>query len=162
MFAIRGEVNMKPTRILPVLAAFLFLTAFDGAGVRMGLGDGARRFVDLKDASGGSASGEVLIERQAMMPNLRTLGVTAYGLKPGSVYSVWYVNEQAERSPIGVKMNHFSTDGAGKGRYVTSVYEDVLDDWRYIDVMLHPDGNPKNTGGMMPALRGDLVYGYHS
>jgi hypothetical protein len=153
---------MKTRRILPVLAAFLFLTAFDGAGVRMGLGDGGKRVVDLKDASGGSASGEVLIERQDKMPNLRTLGVTVNGLKPGSVYSVWYANEQAQRSPIGVETNHFTTDAAGKGSYVTSVYEDVVDDWRYIDVMLHPDGNPKNTGGMMPALRGDIVYGSHT
>jgi hypothetical protein len=153
---------MKSRSLLPVLAAFFLLTAFDGAGVRMGLGDGGKKVVDLKDASGGSASGEVLIERQDKMPNLRTLGVTAQGLKPGSVYSVWYADEQAQRSPVGVQTNHFTTDGAGKGRYVTSVYEDVVDDWRYIDVMLHPDGNPKNTGGMMPALRGDLVYGYHS
>lgn len=147
---------MKLNRLMPLFAAFIFLTAFNGF-------DGARRFLDLKDLSGGNASGEVSIEPlQSRMPRLRTVGVTVYGLKPGSVYSVWYADEKGQRSPAGVETNHFTTDAGGKGRFVTSAYEDVLDDWRYIDVMLHPDGNPKNTGGMTPALRGDLVYGTHS
>jgi len=147
---------MKLNRLILVLAAFVFLTAFNGS-------DGARRFLDLKDLSGGGASGEVLIESiQSRMPRLRTVGITFYGLKPNSIYSVWYADEQGQRSPAGVETNHFSADAGGKARYVTSAYEDVLDDWRYLEVMLHPDGNPKNTGGMTPALRGDLVYGTHS
>ncbi len=145
---------MKLKGVIPVLAAFILLTAYNG---------GAKRYLDLKDVSGGGASGEVLIEpQQARMPKLRTVGVTVYNLKPGSVYSVWYADEKGQRSPAGVETNHFTTDAGGKGRYVTSAYEDVLDDWRYLDVMLHPDGNPKNTGGMVEALRGDLVYGTHS
>lgn len=145
---------MKLMMLVPFLAVFFLLTAYNG---------GAKRFLDLKDVSGGGASGEVLIEPfQSRMPRLRTVGITVYSLKPGSVYSVWYVDEKGQRSPAGVDTNHFTTDAGGKGRYVTSVFEDVLDDWRYLDVMLHPDGNPKNTGGMTPALRGDIVYGTHS
>jgi hypothetical protein len=57
--------------------------------------------------------------------------------------------------------NHFTSDGAGKGRYVTTVYEYEVDDWKYLDVMHHPDGNPQNANEMTQVLRGDLVYGTH-
>lgn len=146
---------MKLKRIIPLITAFFLLTGFNW------LGDGARRFLELKGPSG---SGEVEIspDQSRGMPRLRTMGVNVSGLQPNSVYSVWYADEKGQRSSAGVETNHFSTDAGGKGRFVTSVYEDVLDDWRYLEVMLHPDGNPKNTGGMTPALKGDLVYGTHS
>jgi len=145
---------MKLIRVVPAVFLFFFIAAFDGP---------SRRALELKDVSGGGASGEVLIEPlQARMPRLRTVGIIMYELKPDSVYSVWYSDGKGQRSAAGVETNHFRTDASGKGRYVTSAYEDVLDDWRYIEVMLHPDGDPKNTGAMTEALRGDLVYGTHS
>lgn len=145
---------MKLKSLMPFLAAFLLLTGLNW-------GDGARRFLELKGPSG---NGEVEIApmQSRGMPRLRTMGVDVYGLQPNSVYSVWYTNEKGERKPAGVDTNHFKTDASGKGRYVTSVYEDVLDDWRYLEIMLHPDGNPRNTAGITSALKGDLVYGTHS
>ncbi|CAG0926766.1 hypothetical protein PLCT1_00157 [Planctomycetaceae bacterium] len=145
---------MRLVKAVPFIALFFFIAAFFGP---------AKRALELKDVSGGSASGEVLIEPlQSRMPRLRTVGIIVYGLKPASVYSVWYADGKGQRTAAGVDTNHFKTDASGKGRYVTSVYEDVLDDWRYIEVMLHADGDPKNTAGMTGALRGDLVYGTHS
>jgi len=150
---------MKLNRVLLALAAFFFLTGFIGIGIGS---DGAKRSLDLKDTSGGGASGEAAIEPfESRMPDLRTLGIFVYGLKPSSVYSLWYADGQGKRSPAGVKTNHFTTDAAGKGRYVTTVYEYEIDDWRYLDVMHHPDGNPQNANEMTQVLRGDLVYGTH-
>lgn len=145
---------MRVAKAVTLIALFFFAAALYGP---------AKRALDLKDVSGGSASGEVLIEPlQTRMPYLRTVGVIVYELKPDSVYSVWYTDGKGRKAPAGVGDNHFRTDGGGKGRFVTSAYEDVLDDWRFIEVMLHPDGDPKNTGAMTEALRGDLVYGTHS
>lgn len=150
---------MKHKRAVLLLAAFLFLTGFVGIGIGS---YGSKRTLEFKDTSGGGASGEALIEPfESRMQDLRTLGIFVYGLKLASVYSLWYADEQGKREAAGVKTNHFTTDGAGKGRYVTTVYEYDVDDWRYLDVMYHPDGDPKNTGGMTQVLRGDLVYGTH-
>lgn len=148
---------MKLKRLmLFFVAAFFLLTGFNR-------GDGAKRYLELSDQTGGAAEGQVEIEPMRRgMPRLSNLAITFRGLKPDSVYSVWYSNERGERSPAGVETNHFRTDASGKGRYITSVYEDVLDDWRFLEVMLHPDGNPKNTAGMTIALKGDLVYGTHT
>jgi hypothetical protein len=146
---------MQLKKLMPFLvASFFFLTGLNWS-------DGARQYLELKGPTGG---GEVEVDpmQSRATPRLRNLAVTVYGLQPNSVYSVWYENEKGERSPAGVDTNHFKTDPGGKGRYVTSVFGDVLDQWRYLEVMLHPDGNPKNTAGMTPALKGDLVYGTHS
>lgn len=151
---------MKLNRVFLALAAFFFLTGFVGFGFGTG---GAKRFLDLKDTAGGGASGEAAIEPfESMMPDLRTLGIIVYGLKPASVYSLWYEDENGKREAAGVETSHFRTDGAGKARYVTTVYEYEIDDWRYLVVMHHPDGDPKNTAAMTPVLRGDMVYGAHS
>lgn len=148
---------MRQVRRLASLAVvFTLVTGFIWS-------DGARRFLDLVDQAGGGASAEVVIESDSRsMPRLRNIGLTAYGLRPSSVYSVWFSSEKGERSAAGIETNHFRTDGAGKGRYVTMAYEDVIDDWRYLDVMHHPDGDPKNTAAMTLTLRGDLVYGTRS
>lgn len=145
---------MKPQRLIIFVAAFFLLTGFSWS-------DGARRFLELKGPAG---SGQVEIEpMQARgMPRLRNVAINVYGLQPNSVYSVWLADEEGRRSPAGVKTNHFRTDASGKGRYVTTAYEDVLDDWRYLEVMLHPNGNPADTGSATSALKGDLVYGTHS
>jgi len=157
---------MKLNRVFLALAAFIFLTGFTGFTGFVGFGfgtGGAKRFVDLKDLTDGGASGEATIEPfESMMPELRTLGIIVYGLKPASVYSLWYEDESGKREMAGVDTSHFRTDGAGKARYITTVYEYEIDDWRYLVVMHHPDGDPKNTAGMTPVLRGDMVYGAHS
>lgn len=141
------------------LIIFLMITATASAYL-------LRRFVPLKDQLKQGASGEVLIEKQDFMPGQRALGINVYGLKPNSVYSVWLANEEPNKQTyaLGVDINYFRTDGSGNGRYVTTVSEYTIDwwRWRYIEVNLHPDNNPANTKDMIVALKGDLIYGYHS
>lgn len=124
----------------------------------------AKLFVPLKDSLKGAASGEATIERFDRSPGLRILGVTVYGLKPLSTYSVWLANDEPQREikAAGIEVNHFRTDGTGNGRYVTTVSEYELDRWRFIEVALHPDNNPRNTKEMVVHLRGDIKYGAHS
>lgn len=139
------------------VAAFLLVTVFTASAWTV-IGEPVRRPVALIDQTGQGASGEVLFERMDFMPGLSSMGITAYNLRPGSAYSVWFSDGKGTLSPAGVETNTFRTDGSGKGRYVTTVYEDVLDDWRYIVINLHPDGDPANTKEMKTALRGDLDY----
>lgn len=126
----------------------------------------ARRFVPLKGALNSGASGEAEIANTGFRAPMWVLSINVYGLKPNSVYSVWYVNEQPkfETAPAGVDTNHFKTNGSGNGRYVTTVsdYDINYWHWRYIEVYSHPDNNPGNTKDMVMVLKGDLVYGYHS
>lgn len=136
---------------LPLAALCIFLTAFTFAYP-------ARSEIELKAPSGGRASGDALIERMEFMPGLRSLGLDLRGLEPGGVYSVWYSDESGRREPAGVGSNHFKAGPSGNGRYVTTVYQDRLDGWEYIEIFLHPDGDPANTAGMAPALRGSLGY----
>ncbi len=124
----------------------------------------AKLFVPLKDSLKGGASGEATVERFDRSPGLRILGVTVYRLKPLSTYSVWLANDEPQREvkAAGIEVNHFRTDGSGNGRYVTTVSEYELDRWRFIEVALHPDSNPRNTKDMVVNLRGDMKYGAHS
>lgn len=145
---------MKIKRILPFIAAFFLLTGLSWWG------EGAKRYLELKGPTG---SGQVEIEPLGRStPRLRNMAVTVHDLEPNALYSVWYTSERGERKAAGVETNTFKTDASGKGRFVTSVYEDVLDDWRYLEVMHHPSGDPKETTGLTSALKGDLVYGTHS
>ncbi|MDO8426020.1 MAG: hypothetical protein Q7T24_00725 [Deltaproteobacteria bacterium] len=124
----------------------------------------AKLFVPLIDQLKGGASGELAIERFDRSPDLRMLGINVYGLKPNSTYSVWLTNDEPQREvkAAGIDTNHFRTDGSGNGRYVTTASEYEIDHWRFIEVNFHPDNDPKNTKGMITALRGDLKYGAHS
>ncbi|MBW7957890.1 MAG: hypothetical protein H3C68_08375 [Deltaproteobacteria bacterium] len=119
-------------------------------------------FMELKNISGGEGYGRLEAERMKFMPGLRSIGIDFFRLKPDTVYSVWLVNERGERAPAGVDRSHFKTDAAGKGRFVTTTYDDRLSRWRYIEVYSHPGGDPANTQDMVAELRGDLVYGRRS
>lgn len=149
---------MDPRKVIISLAAIFLI--FSGVAAAYTI----KRFVPLKDTTGIGASGEVTIERMGFMPAQRELSIDVFRLKPNSTYSVWLTNVKPElsRHALGVDVNHFRTDGGGKGRYVTTTSEYDLSHWRYIDIYLHPDNDPKNTKDMALSLRGDLKYGYHS
>ncbi len=163
---------MKPSWSMPqkpgpgptcaVALLLVLLTALPAAAHYM-----FRRFVPLHDVRDSGASGEVLIEPYgSFIPGQRTVGIDVYRLRPNSVYTVWLSNEAAgpvaRRYFLGVGTNSFRTNGAGYGRYVTTSDESVLEDWRFIEIDYHPDGDPRNTKDMARALVGDMVYGYHS
>lgn len=121
--------------------------------------DGQTYAVPLRDPISGQTHGKVEVERTGLMRGLRSVEVTVTRLEPGSVYSAWYADEKGRLAAAGVEVNHFRTDGSGRGRYVTTSYEDLLDDWRYLVINRHPDGDPANTAAMVEALRADLAYG---
>lgn len=129
----------------------------------------SKRFVPLHDVQAAGASGEALIDTYgSWMPGERVIGIDIYHLKPNSVYTVWLVNtdtdsyRKAGRLPLGIDTNSFKTDGAGNGRDATTANEYDLENWRFIEVNYHPDGDPRNTKDMVTVLQGDMVYGYHS
>ncbi|GEM_PF-2695480 len=140
----------KRLLVLAVLHFFLAAYAFSYQ---------PRFFMELEDVSGGQGYGRLESERMKFMPGLRSMEINFFRLKPDTVYSVWFANERGERAPAGVDGNHFRTDAGGKGRYVTTTYDDRLSQWRYIEVYSHPGGDPSNTRDMVAELRGDLVYG---
>lgn len=122
----------------------------------------ATKFVPLEDLLKQGCSGEVTIEKMGRMPGQRVLGINFFHLKPGSVYSVWVMEEGSEEmKKLGLDANHFRTDSRGNGRYVATAMEYEIDRWRYMVICRHPDGDPDNTKGMVVEMRGDFRYGWH-
>ena len=81
-----------------------------------------------------------------------SLSIEARGLKPKSVYTVWFVSMMPEKSQAGVgAMPYmFKTDAKGKGTFTASLSEPPYGKWQM--VMLHPDGDPGNMNNMVEAL----------
>lgn len=138
--------------LIAIAISYFFLAAYT-------YGYQPRFFMQLEDISGGEGYGRLEAERMQFMPGQRSLEMDFFRLKPNAVYSVWFANNRGERTPAGVDRNHFRTDGGGKGRYLTTTYDDLLSKWRYIEVYYHPGGDPADTREMVAELRGDLVYG---
>lgn len=82
------------------------------------------------------------------------IGIRAEGLKPDSVYTVWFVNMKPKKSEAGAgTMPYmFKTDSQGKGSYELSLSESPFGKWQMVMVVLHPDGDPKNMKNMVEAL----------
>lgn len=82
------------------------------------------------------------------------VSIQAEGLKPNSVYTVWFVNMKPKKSQAGAgTMPYmFKTDSQGKGSYEASLSESPFGKWQMVMVVLHPDGNPKNMKKMVEAL----------
>lgn len=107
----------------------------------------------------GGASGVAIFRSEGFNPMEYSLGLTVYGLKPNSVYSVWLTDGKygAEgKEALGIGTNHFTTNGSGTGRYVTLASYLKVRPWRSIEVFYHPDQDPKNTKDMSSALKGTL------
>jgi hypothetical protein len=82
------------------------------------------------------------------------IGIQAEGLKPDSVYTVWFVNMKPKKSEAGAgTMPYmFKTDAQGKGSYESSLSKAPFGKWQMVMVVLHPDGDPKNMKKMVEAL----------
>lgn len=83
-----------------------------------------------------------------------SLDITAAGLKPRSVYTVWLVKTTPEKTEAGAGSPPymFKTDSQGKGTYRASLAESPFGKWQEVMVVLHPDGNPENMENMVEAL----------
>lgn len=82
------------------------------------------------------------------------ISITAEGLKPDSVYTVWFVNMKPKMSQAGAgEMPYmFKTDSQGKGEYKSALANPPFGKWQMVMVMLHPDGKPENMKNMVKAL----------
>lgn len=82
------------------------------------------------------------------------LKIDARGLKPNSVYTVWFVNKKPkmQKAGAGKAPYMFKTDSAGKGGYNASLSESPYGKWGMIMVVLHPNGDPKDMKNMVPAF----------
>ncbi|MBI5587336.1 MAG: hypothetical protein HY889_03105 [Deltaproteobacteria bacterium] len=108
-----------------------------------------------------AASGEAVFRTSSeFSPFQYSLGVTVYGLKPNSIYSVWLSGHHGKegREALGIGSNHFKTDGAGNGRYVTYASHLTLREWRVLEIDYHPDNDPKNTKDMVIVLKGNFRF----
>lgn len=119
-------------------------------------------FIPLVDVEKTGASGEAVVEKAGfIMPGERLFSLTAWKLKPNSIYTVWLANADGARRPVGVESNHFETDAGGKGRFVANIALHEFEDWQYILINHHPGKDPGNTENMVLALKGDIRYGSH-
>lgn len=94
--------------------------------------------------SGKGASGQVVISDKGA--DAREITLRAKGLKPGSVYTVWFVNMKPKMDMAGVGEGDFSfrTDDKGNATYSVAVAPADLAKWQLFEVAYHPSGDPKN------------------
>lgn len=72
------------------------------------------------------------------------IDVNATGLKPNSVYTVWFVNMQPKKQETGAGQAPFmfKTDTTGHGKYSAPLIESPRGSWQMLMVVEHPNGDP--------------------
>ncbi len=87
------------------------------------------------------------------------LTITAKGLKPNGVYSVWFVNMSPTMTKAGVGKAPYSfkTDSKGTAKYTTDLGESPVGKWQSIMIVRHPTGDPKDMDHMEDALMAKLM-----
>lgn len=87
------------------------------------------------------------------------LTITAKGLKPNAVYTVWLVNMQPTmtKAGAGTAPYDFKTDGRGNAKYSATLSESPAGKWQAIFIVRHPSGDPKVMDKMEDALMGKLM-----
>jgi hypothetical protein len=98
------------------------------------------------------ASGTAVIEGNK-------LTVTAKGLKPNAVYTVWLVNMQPTmtKAGTGTPPYDFRSDAQGNAKYTAALSESPVGKWQAIFIVRHPSGDPKAMEKMEDALMGKLM-----
>lgn len=134
------------THILYLVIAAVFLgVSFSGAGQA-----GSSIRLVPTDAHPG-ATGSAIVDGNQIR-------LQARGLRPESVYTVWFVNTTPQKHEAGAGQPPytFKTDAAGNGSYSSRLDTPPHGTWQKIMVVLHPDGDPKNMNNMVGALVADL------
>jgi hypothetical protein len=98
------------------------------------------------------ASGKVFISDQM-------IDIKARGLKPNSVYTVWFVNMKPKKHETGAGKPPymFKTDLYGSGVYSYPLYESPFGKWQMVMVVLHPNGDPGDMKNMVGALSAKIM-----
>ncbi|HIJ57085.1 MAG TPA: hypothetical protein HPQ03_13315 [Deltaproteobacteria bacterium] len=86
------------------------------------------------------------------------IDIQTKGLKPDSVYTVWFVNMKPKKHETGAGQPPymFKTDSNGNGTYASALNESPVGKWEMIMIVLHPDGNPADMKNMIGALKAKL------
>lgn len=87
------------------------------------------------------------------------LTITARGLKPNAVYTVWLVNMQPTmtKAGAGTPPYDFKTDANGNANYSATLSESPVGKWQALFIVRHPTGDPKAMDKMEDALMGKLM-----
>jgi hypothetical protein len=88
------------------------------------------------------------------------MSIQARGLKPDSVYTVWFVNIKPKKheTGAGAAPYMFKTDANGFGQYSAFLSESPFGQWQMIMIVLHPNGDPTDMKNMVGALAAKLTY----
>ena len=85
------------------------------------------------------------------------VSIQARGLKPNSVYTVWFVNMKPKNETGAGKAPYmFRTDKWGDGNYSAPLNTAPFGKWSMVMVVLHPTGDPKDMKNMVGALKAPL------
>ena len=138
-----------------VLSSLLVVVFTLLAGLAVAAGE---QKVALKaDKAGKGASGTAVIADKE--GDKKEVTITAKGLKPNSVYTVWLVNvkPKMEMAGLGKGDYAFKSDRKGDASYSATIGSADLSKWQLIELALHPSGDPKNAKELMnTALLGKL------
>ena len=101
------------------------------------------------------ASGEAILDDKGVTQT--GIVITARGLKPNGVYTVWLANEKpkAARTSAGPRYV-FRSDEKGNGLYTGTIARAELKKWQLLEVAHHPDGDPANMKNIGIALKAVL------
>jgi len=96
------------------------------------------------DKAGKGASGEAVIVDKG--GDQKGVTVTAKGLKPNSVYTVWLVNMKPKMDMAGLGEGDYSfkSDDKGNASYSATIGSPDFTKWQLIELAYHPSGDPKN------------------
>lgn len=89
----------------------------------------------------------------------KEITITATGLKPDSVYTVWLVNMKPTMDMIGVGQAvdyAFRSNEKGEGRYTATISTAELEKWQLFEIAYHPNGDAKDMKDMKVALKAKL------
>lgn len=139
-------------KVLRSLMVVVF-TLFTGLAIAAG-----EQKVTLKaDKAGKGASGAAVIVDKG--GDQKGVTITAKGLKPNSVYTVWLVNVKPKMDMAGLGEGDYSfrSDGKGSATISATISAADLAKWQLIELAYHPSGDPKNMKELMnTALSGKL------
>ncbi len=134
---------------LAVLSAVLLLVALalaDSAGAA------GKQFPLMGQQDSPKASGTAVLDGTR-------LTITATGLKPKAIYTVWFVNMQPAmtKEGAGAPPYAFTTDAKGHATYKATLSESPIGKWQVIFIVRHPSGDPKDMDHMEDGLMTKLM-----
>lgn len=112
--------------------------------------------VELRGEVWDDAKGEAVISD--VDKDLKEIKITASGLEPNSMFSVWLINETPLLGEYGIGAGDltFESDVDGKAVYTARVPSEQFKDWDKIEVMQHPDNNSDDMENAEIALVGSI------